>query len=125
MDGKVLNIGDDQNVIVQSDLVHPLSPDCEKPPITVQHNGEISSNGMKYTDAIEYGASLTCQDIQRIQLTVNEFISKALLPYMERQCRNLHESVLFSLLTSLATFNLAVIHRPKTRHPQIPFILIF
>lgn len=78
--------------IVQSELLHPLSPDSEKPPSIISQNGEIP-NGMKNKLNGEYGKALNQHDVRRIQLSLNEFICKALLPYMERQCRNLNESV--------------------------------
>lgn len=83
--------------IVQSDVLHPLSPDCEKIPSFISQNGEIP-NGVTSVIRKDYGKSLTIQDVQRIQVTFNEFISKALLPYMERQCRNLNELASFGYI---------------------------
>lgn len=82
--------------IVQSELLHPLSPDSEKPPSIISQNGELP-NGVKNKINGEYGKALNQHDVRRIQLSINEFICKALLPYMERQCRNLNESVSHSI----------------------------
>ncbi len=91
-DQKISESEEVEENIVQSELLHPLSPDSEKPPSIISQNGEIP-NGVKNKLNGEYGKALNQHDVRRIQLSLNEFICKALLPYMERQCRNLNESV--------------------------------
>jgi hypothetical protein len=44
-----------------------------------------------------HGQHLSPEDIKALQSAVNEFVSKALLPYIDRQSRLLHESVCFEL----------------------------
>jgi len=80
-------------VIVNSELLHPLSPDLEQPPTIVTLNGNAPISIGTPSKPIVRGKCLVDEDLQNIQATVDDFITKALLPYVERQSRLLHESV--------------------------------
>jgi hypothetical protein len=43
------------------------------------------------------GQYMTPEDLQNIQVSMNEFFGKAVLPYVERQVRLLHEMVSVSV----------------------------
>jgi hypothetical protein len=112
-DGPEVNNVSENDVIISSDLIHPLSPDVENPPTIISQNGDVqrSLEVTKLKPSVR-GKYLVSEDLKSIQATVDEFISKALLPYIERQSRLLHESVshcliplvLLSIMTSMVTF---------------------
>ena len=84
-----------------SGLPHPLSPEEEFPSMSFQspENGKVlpaSSLFMKNQENdvhVVRGQFMTPEDVKNIQVTINEFLGKAVLPYVERQARLLHETV--------------------------------
>jgi len=90
-----------------SNLPHPLSPEAEFPPLL--ENGIVTTKDLgnvddrRGADYVPRGQCMTPEDVQNIQVAVNEFIAKALLPYVERQTRVLHDSV--STFTSNHTYS--------------------
>jgi len=86
--------------ITFSNLPHPLSPEEEFPtsvfPPSIE-NGSLSGIPSQASDRIPEnvlrGQFMTPEDLKNIQIAINEFIAKALLPYVERQTRILNESV--------------------------------
>ena len=71
---------------------HPLSPSSEYPPTLQTPNGDLKST-LNENNSVVRGSYFTAQDLQNVQIAVNEFIGKSLLPYVERQAKLLHESV--------------------------------
>ena len=69
-------------------LLHPLSPTSDELPHLSGENGIPA-----VYNPPRRGQFMTPEDLQNIQSTVNEFLGKAALPYVERQTKLLHESV--------------------------------
>lgn len=86
--------------VVNSDLIHPLSPMDPVKLVTnnlLPQNGTVISASNNSTVSVApstiCGQHLSSEDISNLQTAINEFIAKALLPYIDRQSRLLHESV--------------------------------
>ncbi|CAG7661317.1 unnamed protein product [Allacma fusca] len=92
LNSETLTVFEDIEPVNVDEPFHPLSPASEYPPSIPPANGEFSANNNE--NFLIRGKCFTQKDMQNVQIAVNEFIGKSLLPYVERQAKVMHESIL-------------------------------